>query len=941
MSEYKDTLNLPETDFPMRGNLPKREPDFIKRWQTQEIYQKIRNARAGREKFILHDGPPYANGDIHIGHAVNKILKDIIVKSRTVAGFDAPYVPGWDCHGLPIEHKVEKKVGKPGIKISENDFRKKCREYAATQVEGQKAGFVRLGILGEWENPYLTMNFDTEANIVRALGKIVENGHLAKGYKPVHWCTDCGSALAEAEVEYEDKVSPSIDVAFSVVDEAAFIERMTTEDSAGEGEINVVIWTTTPWTLPANEAVSLHADFEYVLVQAEIHGEQKRLLIVEDLYQEAMERYGVENFKIVARCKGAALELVKLRHPFQDRQVIVILGDHVTTEGGTGCVHTAPAHGQDDYVVGGRYNLPVNNPVASNGCYNSDAENFPGMHVFKANQPVLDLLTEKGRLVNAKNIKHSYPHCWRHKTPIIFRATAQWFISMDKEGLRQKAMEAIKGVDWLPEWGELRISNMVEGRPDWCISRQRTWGVPIALFVHKETSELHPRTAELIEQVAAKIEQGGIEAWFALETEELLGAEAADYDKVSDTLDVWIDSGVTHFSVLKQREQLQFPADLYLEGSDQHRGWFMSSLMTSMAINDCAPYKQVLTHGFAVDGKGRKMSKSLGNVISPQKVADNMGADVLRLWVASTDYRAEMTVSDEILKRTSDSYRRIRNTSRFLLANMSGFDPKAHMVEPENMLALDRWVVDRAARLQDEIKAAYEDYQFHLIYQKLHNFCSVELGGFYLDIIKDRQYTTQADSLGRRSCQTALFHVTEAMVRWMAPILSFTAEEIWSFIPGEREETVFVAEFYDQLARLPEGEAMDADYWDQILHIRSAVNKLLENARKENVIGGSLEADLTLYADDKLQAALSQLGEELRFIFITSEARVLPLSEKTDAAQQTDVEGLYSLVANATAEKCVRCWHRRPDVGSHSEHPELCGRCIDNVAGDGEVRHYG
>ncbi|MFT6164362.1 MAG: isoleucyl-tRNA synthetase [Zhongshania aliphaticivorans] len=939
MSEYKHTLNLPETSFAMKANLAQREPGMLKRWQEEDVYQQIRDARAGRQKFVLHDGPPYANGDIHIGHAVNKILKDIIVKSKTLSGFDAPYVPGWDCHGLPIELNVEKKVGKAGHKVDAATFREKCREYAYKQVNGQREDFKRLGVFGDWDNPYLTMDFGFEANIIRALGKIVDNGHLHKGFKPVHWCMDCGSALAEAEVEYKDKTSPAIDVAFAAVDRAAMLAAGGLPADT-EGELNLVIWTTTPWTIPANMAVSLHPELDYVWVSyTRSSGETMVVLLADALHESALARYGVEGFTVIGRCKGAALENLLLQHPLYSRQVPVILGDHVTTDAGTGAVHTAPAHGQDDFVVGKAYGLEVYNPVAANGTFLPDTELFAGQHVFKANDNVIEALSERGRLLLHKPLEHSYPHCWRHKSPIIFRATPQWFVSMTQNGLLDTAMKEVDAVNWMPGWGRARIESMMQERPDWCVSRQRTWGAPIALLVHKDTAELHPNTPALIEEIAKRVEGAGIQAWFDLEVSELLGDDASDYVKVSDTLDVWFDSGVTHYAVLAQRDNLQFPADLYLEGSDQHRGWFQSSMLTSVATNGCAPYKSVLTHGFAVDAQGRKMSKSVGNVVAPQKVMNTLGADILRLWVAATDYRNEMTVSDEIFKRTADSYRRIRNTARFLLANMAGFEPKEHAVELGEMLAMDRWIMHRAAELQDEIVAAYEAYQFHLIYQKLHNFCVLELGGFYLDIIKDRQYTTKANSLARRSAQTAMYHIAEALTRWIAPILSFTADELWEHLPGQRSGTVFAAEWYQGLSRMDADAEMDSDFWETVQSVKSAVNKVLEGAKKEGLVGGSLATEVTLFCDESLMNSLVKLGDELRFVLISSAARLAPLSAANEAVA-TDVDGLQVRVAASDGEKCSRCWHHREEVGQSLEHPELCFRCIDNVDGNGEVRFY-
>ncbi|MFH4603275.1 isoleucine--tRNA ligase [Vibrio diabolicus] len=941
MSEYKDTLNLPETGFPMRGNLANREPEMLKRWYKEDLYGEIRKAKKGKKSFVLHDGPPYANGDIHIGHALNKILKDIIIKSKTLSGFDAPYIPGWDCHGLPIELMVEKKVGKPGQKVTAAEFREKCREYAAGQVEGQKESFKRLGIMGEWDKPYRTMDFATEANIIRALGKIASNGHLLKGFKPVHWCTDCGSALAEAEVEYKDKVSPSIDVRFKAADEAALLSKFElTEGHEGHGDVSIVIWTTTPWTLPANRAVCLRDDLEYVLIQTE-GDNAERIIVAAELAKDVMDRAGIEHFHNLGFAKGADLELSQFQHPFYDFTVPAILGDHVTTDSGTGVVHTAPGHGQEDFAVGNKYNLEVANPVGSNGVYLPDTELFAGQHVFKANDAVVEVLKEKGALLHHHAYEHSYPHCWRHKTPIIFRATPQWFVSMDQAGLRAKALESIKNVEWMPEWGQSRIEGMIEGRPEWCISRQRTWGVPIALFVHKETAELHPNTLELIEKVALLVEEKGIQAWWDVDSAELLGDEADQYEKVLDTLDVWFDSGVTHFSVVDAREEYNGnSADLYLEGSDQHRGWFQSSLISSIAMKDEAPYKQVLTHGFVVDGQGRKMSKSIGNVVAPKDVTNKLGADILRLWVASTDYTGEVAVSDEILKRSADAYRRIRNTARFFLANLSGFTPETDIVPVEEMVALDRWAVGRALAAQEEIVKAYEEYNTHGVTQRLMQFCSIEMGSFYLDVIKDRQYTAKRGGNAQRSCQTALYYIVEALVRWMAPIMSFTADEIWNEMPGERDKFVFTGEWFDGLFGLAEGEELNNEFWTEIQAVRGAVNKLLEDARKEKTIGGALQAEVTLFADDALAAKINKLEDELRFVLLTSAAKVKPLGEKTDAAQATDIEGLFVEVAAAEGEKCDRCWHHTPDVGTIEGHEKICGRCVSNVEGEGEVRKF-
>ena len=921
MTDYKQTVFLPKTDFPMRGGLPKKEPETLARWQKMGLYDLLRESRKDAEKFVLHDGPPYANGQLHIGHALNKILKDVINRSHSMLGKNANYVPGWDCHGLPIEHMVEKKKGKVGHKISADEFRAACREYADKQIEKQKVDFKRLGIFGDWDNPYLTKNFKYEADIVRALGKIVKNGHLAKGFKPVHWCTECSSALAEAEVEYKDKGSDTVDVAFNVIGD--FFEN--------DKPVALIIWTTTPWTLPANEAVSLHPDLDYALVDV-----GKSLYILsDDLLESSLERYGVKDFKKLSKTyKGSELEGLMLQHPFYDKQVPVILGEHVTTETGTGAVHTAPAHGQDDYVVGLQYNLPVDCPVDGRGVFIDSTEGVAGEFIFKANATIIGLLQSHGTLVKHEPITHSYPHCWRHKTPVIFRATPQWFVSMTKKNLRDKVNDEILNVKWIPNWGQKRIELMVGNRPDWCISRQRYWGSPITLFINKNTGELHPDTEKLFEVVAKKIELDGIEAWFKLKVEDVLGAEAKDYEKTTDTLDVWFDSGVSHYAVLKASNYLSDVADMYLEGSDQHRGWFQSSLLTSCAINERAPYKQVLTHGFTVDQNGHKMSKSLGNVIPPQKVVNSLGADILRLWIGSTDYSGEMTVSDEILNRSADSYRRIRNTMRFMLANMQGFDPKNDLVDMNDMLVLDRWIVSKTHDLQQQVINEYDNYNFHFVMKAILNFCTNDLGGFYLDVIKDRQYTTQTDSLARRSAQSALFHISHAMVRWLSPILSFTSEEIWQFLPGASNESVFLQTWYEGL----EGN-FDSPVIESCRDINTHLRKELEEMRRNKVIGSSLDAEVDIYCKDENYQNLLGLKDELRFVFITSEARVNELSSKPSDAKEID-SSIAIKVYKSKHQKCVRCWHHRPEIGQNKMHNDLCDRCIENVSGNGENRAF-
>ncbi|MGT3154754.1 isoleucine--tRNA ligase [Legionella pneumophila] len=930
MAEYKDTLNLPNTAFPMKASLSVREPEMLADWQARGIYQKIRKARVGSKRFILHDGPPYANGHLHCGHALNKILKDIIIKSKTFSGFDAPFVPGWDCHGLPIELNVEKKVGKAGSKITPREFRAKCREYAASQIDIQREEFQRLGVLGDWYNPYVTMDYHYEANIVRALGLMIKNGHLQQGFKPVHWCIDCGSALAEAEVDYEDKTSPSIDVAFAAVNPSEFLNCFGAPSAVKP--LILPIWTTTPWTLPANEAVCLHPEIDYSLIDTG----DSYYVVATDLVESAMARYVISHYKTLGSAKGRVFEHFKLQHPFYKRQVPVVLAEHVTTESGTGCVHTAPAHGPDDYLVGQTYRLPLINPVMANGCFAEDVELFAGLSVLKANEDILAVLSERGVLLANESIRHSYPHCWRHKSPMIFLATPQWFISMDKSNLRQAIVNEIEKVNWVPDWGKARISNMVENRPDWCISRQRSWGTPMPLFVHKTTRELHPDTLELIEKVAVMIEKSGIDAWFDLDGSELLGDDAKHYDKITDTMDVWLDSGISHFSVLKHNNDLDFPADVYFEGSDQHRGWFNSSLTTAVAMYGVAPYKTVLTHGYTVDAEGKKLSKSKGNYVALDKLVNQHGADILRLWVASTDYRHEVSISEEIIKRNADAYRRIRNTARFLLANLFDFNPVSDCIDAKELLELDRWALKRCQLLQEEIIAAYENYHFHLIYQKIHNFCAVDMGSFYLDLIKDRQYTTAKDSIARRSCQTAMYHMVKAFTIWLAPILSFTAEEIWQTIPGNNNESVFIEHWYDAW---PTIDAVNMDDWEQLHIIRDEVNKALEETRQRGEIGSALAAEVTVYADDKVLPKLTRLGEELRFLLITSGAKASPINHSPKGLSVTDC-GVSIQVIASVHEKCARCWHRRADVGQNQEHPELCLRCVGNISGYHEERRY-
>ena len=941
MADYRKTLNLPDTPFPMRGDLPRREPNWIADWQQKKLYQRIRKASAGRPKFVLHDGPPYANGSLHIGHALNKILKDIIVRSKTLAGFDAPYVPGWDCHGLPIEHKVEVTHGK---NLPADRVRELCRAYAAEQIEIQKADFIRLGVLGDWDNPYRTMDFANEANEIRALAEMTKNGYVFKGLKPVNWCFDCGSALAEAEVEYADKPSPTIDVAFPVSDADAGTHLRKLAAAFGLARLDkpaaAVIWTTTPWTIPANQALNAHPEFDYALVDVG----DRLLVLARELVESALQRFQLAG-TIIATAKGAALERIEFRHPFYDRVSPVYLAEYVGIDAGTGIVHSSPAHGVDDFNswhAYGRSNDEILSLVTGGGQYVSDLPFFGGMNIWKANPAIVDKLAEVGALLSHGKITHSYMHCWRHKTPLVYRATAQWFVGMDRVAadgstLRERALRAVEATKFYPAWGQARLHSMIANRPDWCISRQRNWGVPIPFFLHKETGELHPRTVELMEEVALRVEQEGIEAWFKLDAAKLLGAEAAQYEKISDTLDVWFDSGTTHKHVLRGSHNDGHPegprADMYLEGSDQHRGWFHSSLLTGCAIDGHAPYRSLLTHGFAVDGAGRKMSKSLGNVVVPQEVTGKLGAEILRLWVASTDYSGELSISKEILDRVVEVYRRVRNTLRFLLANTADFDIATDAVPLEQWLDIDRYALAFTRQLAQQAEADYAKMEFHRVVQALQVFCAEDLGAFYLDILKDRLYTTAAGSLPRRAAQTALWHITQTLLKLMAPILSFTAEEAWTVIhPGKDEGTqdsVMLHTFHALPAQ--EGEAGLIARWETIRAVRAEGLKVIEALRTEGKVGASLQAELELALTADKFAAMASLGEDLRFVTMTSAAT---LSEVARAEDERVV------ATPSAAQKCERCWHYVDTVGSDAEHPTLCGRCASNLFGEGETRAH-
>ena len=944
---YRDTLNLPDTPFPMRGDLAKREPQWTKAWQDKGIYRRIREASKGRPVWVLHDGPPYANGDIHLGHAVNKILKDIIVKSRNMAGFDARYVPGWDCHGMPIEIQIEKQYGK---NLSAGEVQAKSRAYATAQIERQKKDFIRLGVLGEWDNPYLTMAPRNEADELRALGRILRKGYVYRGLKPVNWCFDCGSALAEAEVEYADRVDPSIDVGFPfAAEELPKLAQAFGLPALPLERGYAVIWTTTPWTIPANQALNLHPDFDYSLVKVQWDGAPALLVVATDLVEACLKRWKLEGEE-VARCKGKALELVRFRHPFADRFAPVYLGDYVTLDSGTGLVHSAPAYGIEDFASckqHGMADADILQPVLGDGTYASWLPDFAGLSIWEANPKIVEHLRAHGCLFSVEHYPHSYMHCWRHKTPIIYRASSQWFAGMDvapHDGgptLREAALAGIEATRFYPAWGKARLHGMIANRPDWTLSRQRQWGVPMAFFVHKETGALHPRTDELLEQVAQRIERDGIEAWQRLDPRELLGDEADQYVKNRDTLDVWFDSGTTHETVLRGSHAAQstFPADMYLEGSDQHRGWFHSSLLTSSMLNGVPPYKALLTHGFTVDERGYKMSKSAGNGIDPQEIWNQYGAEILRLWIASTDYSGEMALSKQILARVVEAYRRIRNTLRFLLANVSDFDPARDAVPADQMVEIDRYAIAMTAAWQRDIERDYERFEFHPAVAKLQTFCSEDLGAFWLDILKDRLYTTAPNSHARRSAQTALYHVAQSIVRLMAPILSFTAEEAWPLLAPQAwkagGETIFTQSWhaFDGMGELASEDAQSTALlrlkWEAIRAVRAEVLRKLEEARSAGAIGSSLQAEVEVRASGETFDALASLGDDLRFVFITSQARVV---------RGADDELVSVSVVASEHAKCERCWHYRADVGADPAHPTICGRCNENLHGAGEPR---
>ena len=920
-TNYRDTLNLPKTDFSMKAGLPRKEPDILDFWEKTNLYKKIRQKYEGKEFFLLHDGPPYANGDIHLGHSVNKILKDITTKSKTLQGLDSPFIPGWDCHGLPIELNVEKKHGKNSELVKNKEsFQKACKEYAETQINKQLDDFKRLGVFGDWENSYKSLDSKFEADIVRSLGIIFREGHLEKGEKPVHWCQESGSSLAEAEVEYIDKTSKAIDVAFKV-DNSSLERVKDLFNTENLEEISFVIWTTTPWTIPSNVAVCINPEYKYSVIKMN----NKFYVIAFEMIDQCSKRWK-QKLDVVSTIQGNKLSDINLIHPFLDRKSILLHADHVTTETGTGCVHTAPAHGMDDYLICKKNNIDTIHSLNNKAFFKDELNFIAGLPAMKADPLIVEKLQEHNALINIEDYHHSYPHCWRRKTPLIFTSTPQWFISMNKNNLNKDALKHIKSINWEPSWGLQRIESMLTDRPDWCISRQRNWGVPITLVVHKDTGEIHPDQKDLFEKFAQIIEKDGISAWDKLNLEDYID-DHEEYIKTSDSLDVWFDSGVTHHAVTAKRFGNNVVADLYLEGSDQHRGWFQSSLLTSIAMNDAAPYKTVLTHGFVVDEQGRKQSKSLGNVVSPQKVWDNLGADILRLWVASTDFRSEMVASDEILKQTSDQYRRIRNTFRFILGNTNDFSNK-NKINFEDQVELDKWIVNEGYKLQEQVLNLYNNYSYHKAVQAIHNFCVNELGGIYLDIVKDRLYTSKTDSLARRSCQTSLDTLLNILIRLIAPILSYTAEEIWQSSPNlnNQEESVFLSNYFNNHNK---GELkISNEEWKRLFEIKDSVNQSIEELRNENKLKGSLDAVVNIEASDSDFTILEKLGTELHFLFISSDAKI------------TKGSSLKITVINSEHDKCTRCWHRDSSVGKNDLYREICQRCIININEEGEQRSF-
>nr|BET44918.1 MAG: isoleucine--tRNA ligase [Candidatus Aschnera chinzeii] len=938
MHNYKNTLNLPQTTFSMRANLTDQEPKILQHWYKDNLYIAIRKSKIGKPIFILHDGPPYANGNIHIGHAINKILKDIIIKSKGLEGYDAPYIPGWDCHGLPIEHKIEQILKKTNNTHSVTEFRKICRIYAKEQAEKQKKDFIRMGVVGDWQNPYLTMNYKMQANTIRTLGKLIEKGYLIKGDKPVHWCTQCCSSLAEAEIEYLLHKADSIYVRFKAID-SLHIYKMFNINTSISLPIYAIIWTTTPWSLPANRAIAINNNYTYQLIEI---NSAECYIIAKSLVKNLLDHLKIKKWKILSECKSSKLEFTLFKHPFINFNVPMILSNHVILNIGTGLVHIAPAHGPEDYHISKIYKLNVYNPIGPDGCYLQDTHyELNGKFALHANNIIIKILRYHKALVHQEILQHKYPCCWRHKNPIIFRSTKQWFIGIEKNKLRNQLLDNITQVKWIPKYGFNHMKSMIINRPDWCISRQRLWGTPMPLFIHKKTNKLHPSTLLLIEQIAQYVEEHGEESWWTLDINKFLGEEANNYIKINDILDVWFDSGSTYFTVIQQETNFKgHQVDLYLEGLDQHRGWFMSSLIISTAIHKKSPYKAVMTHGFAVDKNGHKMSKSANNSISPQNIIDKFGADILRLWVASSDYSNDITISDDILIQTVDNYRRIRNTIRFLLANLHDFIPNKDEIHINKMIAIDIWAINCTNKTQIKIKSQYKNYNFHGVIQLLMHFCTIQMGSFYLDIIKDRLYTSKKHSIAHRSCQTAFYHILESLVRWISPILSFTADEIWHKIPGTRSQYIFTEEYYSNLSKIMSHASPFNIEWNILINIKNNINKILETAKKEKIIKNSLEAKIIFYADTKINIILNSLNNELHYLLLVSAVNIYNIQDAPHNAYNTDINGLKIIFKKANGKKCPRCWHYTNDIGTNKQYPDLCFRCINNVIGNGMIRKF-
>ncbi|WP_338521724.1 isoleucine--tRNA ligase [Candidatus Legionella polyplacis] len=927
--KYKDTLNLPYTLFPMKANLIKREYEILLKWNSENIYKKIKQHRMKCENFVLHDGPPYANGDLHCGHALNKILKDIVLKTKIFSNFNINYIPGWDCHGLPIELNIEKKFGKCGKNIDFLEFRKECYKYAKNQISFQKKEFKRLGIFSDWDSCYLTMNQHYVANVIRVLRKVIQEGYLEYGFKPIYWCIDCNSSLAEAEIEYDKKQSFSIDVAFFLVNVKKFFSKFCLDIS--NKPIIVPIWTTTPWTLPSNEAVCLNSNAKYSLIETY----QNYFLISCLLIDDVMKRYSIVEYKVILNVNAKELEYFLLFHPFYSRKVPIILDNHISVSSGTGCVHIASAHGPEDYLIGKKYNLNIINTVSKKGYYFKDINLLGGISALKADKKIIEILEKKNNLLYQTFITHNYPHCWRHKTPVIYLATPQWFISMDKNKLREKIIENINKVQWIPSWGKNHMIDMINKKPDWCISRQRVWGTPIPLFIHKTTKTLHPDTDKFLKKISNLIEENGIDSWLNLDLKLFLGSEYKEYIKINDVLDVWFDSGTSYSFLSKKIKNFIVPVNLYLEGYDQYRGWFNSSLTISTIIDNCSPYQSVLTHGYILDSKGEKFSKSAKNYVNLKDLINQYGSDILRLLITSIDYRNEINISDENIRRIQEAYRRIRNTIRYILANLFDFEPEKHLVFNNALLVeIDRWIIFRCMRLQKEVIKAYDQYNFHIVYQKIYNFCLLDMSGFYLDIIKDRQYTNAKESKARRSCQTAMFHIVHSLTRMLAPILSFTSEEIWKNIPGSNNDSIFIQSWYD---KWPNISNVKMYFWDEIQKLRNQVNKELEKQRVLGIIKSSLETEVMLYVNREFFLSLQRIENELKFILLVSSVKIFRIDNEILDQFDTNIK---ILIKKSKYKKCERCWHRSKDIGNNLKYLDLCNRCIGNMTGNEEQRIF-